>query len=123
MATLGLPCFSDDTGLEIDVNGARVYARYAGPAKDLDNIDKVLHELEGINDRGAQFRTAVALQWNGKYKIFEGIVRGIVERMGAKGFGYDPIFTPEGFPSFAQMTAAKNASATEGRAIKAPLIS
>ena len=123
----GLPCFSDDTGLEIDaLNGAPgVYsARYAGPAKDpQDNMDKVLHELEGINDRGAQFRTAVALQWNGKYKIFEGIVRGSIatERRGAKGFGYDPIFIPEGFPtSFAQMdAAAKNAISHRGRAIKA----
>ena len=123
----GLPCFSDDTGLEIDaLNGAPgVYsARYAGPAKDpQDNMDKVLHELEGINDRGAQFRTAVALQWNGEYKIFEGIVRGSIatERRGAKGFGYDPIFIPEGFPtSFAQMdAAAKNAISHRGRAIKA----
>ena len=123
----GLPCFSDDTGLEIDaLNGAPgVYsARYAGPAKDpQDNMDKVLHELEGINDRGAQFRTVVALQWNGKYKIFEGIVRGSIatERRGAKGFGYDPIFIPEGFPtSFAQMdAAAKNAISHRGRAIKA----
>tara|TARA_B100001939_G_C16868932_1_gene585418 strand:- start:219 stop:797 length:579 start_codon:yes stop_codon:yes gene_type:complete len=123
----GLPCFSDDTGLEIDaLNGAPgVYsARYAGPAKDpQDNMDKVLHELEGINDRGAQFRTAVALQWNGEYKIFNGIVRGSIatERRGAKGFGYDPIFIPEGFPtSFAQMdAAAKNAISHRGRAIKA----
>ena len=123
----GLPCFSDDTGLEIDaLNGAPgVYsARYAGPPKDAqDNMDKVLHELEGINDRGAQFRTAVALQWNGEYKIFNGIVRGSIatERRGAKGFGYDPIFIPEGFPtSFAQMdAAAKNAISHRGRAIKA----
>ena len=123
----GLPCFSDDTGLEIDaLNGAPgVYsARYAGPAKDAqDNMDKVLHELEGVNDREAQFRTAVALQWNGEYKIFNGIVRGSIatERRGAKGFGYDPIFIPEGFPtSFAQMdAAAKNAISHRGRAIKA----
>ena len=123
----GFPCFSDDTGLEIDaLNGAPgVYsARYAGPAKDpQDNMDKVLQELEGINDRGGQFRTAVALHWNGEYKIFEGIVRGSIatKRRGAKGFGYDPIFIPEGFPtSFAQMdAAAKNAISHRGRAIKA----
>ena len=122
----GLHCFSDDTGLEIDaLNGAPgVYsARYAGQAKDpQDNMDKVLQELEGINDRGGQFRTAVALHWNGEYKIFEGIVRGNIatERRGAKGFGYDPIFIPEGFPtSFAQMdAAAKNAISHRGRAIK-----
>ena len=123
----GLPCFSDDTGLEIDaLNGAPGVnsARYAGPAKDpQDNMDKVLQELEGINDRGGQFRTAVALHWNGEYKIFEGIVRGSIatKRRGAKGFGYDPIFIPEGFPtSFAQMdAAAKNAISHRGRAIKA----
>ena len=123
----GLPCFSDDTGLEIDaLNGAPGVnsARYAGPAKDpQDNMDKVLQELEGINDRGAQFRTAVALHWNGEYKIFEGIVRGSIatKRRGANGFGYDPIFIPEGFPtSFAQMdAAAKNAISHRGRAIKA----
>ena len=123
----GLPCFSDDTGLEIDALNAApgVYsARYAGPAKDpQDNMDKVLRELEGVENRGAQFRTAVALHWNGEYKIFEGIVRGTIatERMGAKGFGYDPIFIPEGFPtSFAQMdAAAKNAISHRGRAIRA----
>ena len=123
----GLPCFSDDTGLEIDaLNGAPGVnsARYAGPAKDpQDNMDKVLQELEGINDRGGQFRTAVALHWNGEYKIFEGIVRGSIatKRRGANGFGYDPIFIPEGFPtSFAQMdAAAKNAISHRGRAIKA----
>ncbi len=123
----GLPCFSDDTGLEIDsLNGAPgVYsARYAGPAKDpQDNMDKVLQELEGVANRGAQFRTAVALHWNGEYTIFEGIVRGTIatERMGAKGFGYDPIFIPEGHQSsFAQMdAAAKNAISHRGRAIRA----
>lgn len=123
----GLPCFSDDTGLEIDaLNGAPgVYsARYAGPAKDpQDNMDKVLLELEGVANRGAQFRTAVALHWNGEYAIFEGIVRGTIatERMGAKGFGYDPIFIPEGHQSsFAQMDAvAKNAISHRGRAIRA----
>ena len=122
-----MPCFSDDTGLEIDaLNGAPgVYsARYAGPAKNpQDNMDKVLQELKGVENRGGQFRTAVALHWNDEYKIFEGIVRGIIatERMGEKGFGYDPIFIPEGYEtSFAQMdAAAKNAISHRGRAIRA----
>lgn len=122
----GLPCFSDDTGLEIDaLNGEPgVYsARYAGPAKNAqDNMNKVLRELEGVENRRAQFRTVVALHWNGEYKIFEGIVRGTIakERMGAKGFGYDPIFIPQGHQtSFAQMdAAAKNAISHRGRAIR-----
>ena len=86
-------------------------------------MDKVLLELEGVANRGGQFRPAVALHWNGEYTIFEGIVRGTIatERMGAKGFGYDPIFIPEGHQSsFAQMdAAAKNAISHRGRAIRA----
>ena len=123
----GLPCFSDDTGLEIDaLNGAPgVYsARYAGPNKNpQDNMDKVLQELAGTENRQAQFRTAVALHWNSEYKIFEGIIRGTIakERMGEKGFGYDPIFIPEGHQtSFAQMDpAVKNSISHRGRAIRA----
>ena len=123
----GLPCFSDDTGLEIDaLNGAPgVYsARYAGPNKNpQDNMDKVLQELAGTENRQAQFRTAVALHWNGEYKIFEGIIRGTIakERMGEKGFGYDPIFIPEGYQtSFAQMhPSIKNSISHRGHAIRA----
>ena len=123
----GLPCFSDDTGLEIDaLNGAPgVYsARYAGPHKNpQDNMDKVLQELAGTENRKAQFRTAVALHWKGEYKIFEGMIRGTIatERMGEKGFGYDPIFIPEGYQtSFAQMhPSIKNSISHRGRAISA----
>ena len=123
----GLPCFSDDTGLEIDaLNGAPgVYsARYAGPNKNpQDNMDKVLQELAGTENRQAQFRTAVALHYNSEYKMFEGIVRGTIakKRMGDKGFGYDPIFIPEGHQtSFAQMDpAVKNSISHRGRAIRA----
>jgi len=123
----GLPCFSDDTGLEIDaLNGAPgVYsARYAGPNKNpQDNMDKVLQELAGTKNRQAQFRTAVALHWNSEYKIFEGIIRGTIakERMGEKGFGYDPIFIPEGYQtSFAQMDPTiKNSISHRGQAISA----
>ncbi len=123
----GLPCFSDDTGLEIDaLNGAPgVYsARYAGPNKNpQDNMHRVLQELAETENRQAQFRTAVALHWNGEYKIFEGIIRGTIakERMGEKGFGYDPIFIPEGYQtSFAQMhPSIKNSISHRGRAISA----
>ena len=123
----GLPCFSDDTGLEIDaLNGAPgVYsARYAGPHKNpQDNMDKVLQELAGTENRKAQFRTAVALHWKGEYKIFEGMIRGTIatERMGEKGFGYDPIFIPEGYQtSFAQMhPSIKNSISHRGHAIRA----
>ena len=123
----GLPCFSDDTGLEIDaLNGAPgVYsARYAGPNKNpQDNMDKVLQELAGTENRQAQFRTAIALYCNSEYKMFEGIVRGTIakKRMGDKGFGYDPIFIPEGHQtSFAQMDpAVKNSISHRGRAIRA----
>lgn len=119
-------CFSDDTGLEIAaLNGAPgVYsARYAGPQKNSeDNMDKVLHELKDKNDRSAQFRTVMALQWNGKTELFEGIVKGQIaeERSGSKGFGYDPVFIPEGYNiSFAEMDAQlKNSMSHRGRAME-----
>jgi len=122
----GLNCFSDDTGLEIlALNGQPgVYsARYAGPQKNSeDNMDKVLQELEEINDRSAQFRTVMALHWNDKIELFEGIVKGHIatERSGSKGFGYDPIFIPEGYDrSFAEMDAAlKNSMSHRGRAME-----
>jgi XTP/dITP diphosphohydrolase len=122
----GMNCFSDDTGLEIAaLNGAPgVYsARYAGPQKNSeDNMVKVLHELKDKNDRSAQFRTVMALQWNGKTELFEGIVKGQIaeERSGSKGFGYDPVFIPEGYNiSFAEMDAQlKNSMSHRGRAME-----
>jgi XTP/dITP diphosphohydrolase len=122
----GMNCFSDDTGLEIAaLNGAPgVYsARYAGPQKNSeDNMVKVLHELKDKNDRSAQFRTVMALQWNGKTELFEGIVKGQIaeERSGSKGFGYDPVFIPEGYNiSFAEMDAQlKNRMSHRGRAME-----
>ena len=122
----GMNCFSDDTGLEIPaLNGAPgVYsARYAGPQKNSeDNMVKVLHELKDKNDRSAQFRTVMALQWNGKTELFEGIVKGQIaeERSGSKGFGYDPVFIPEGYNiSFAEMDAQlKNSMSHRGRAME-----
>lgn len=118
-------CFADDTGLEIDaLDGAPgVYsARYAGDSKDSNaNMDKVLEEMEGVEDRSAQFRTSICLFWQGNVYYFEGVVRGRIlhEKAGAEGFGYDPIFAPEGEDrSFAEMSSAeKNAMSHRGRAI------
>jgi XTP/dITP diphosphohydrolase len=105
-----LNCFADDTGLEIDaLNGAPgVYsARYAGESKDSEaNIQKVLKELEGKTNRKAQFRTVIALIYNEQEYLFEGIIKGeiIKEKRCNSGFGYDPIFVPEGYnDTFAEM--------------------
>jgi XTP/dITP diphosphohydrolase len=107
----GYNCFADDSGLEIDELDGRpgVYsARYAGPdcVAD-DNINKVLSELEGKENREACFRTIISLVINGNEVQFEGNIDGDItsEKLGVKGFGYDPIFVPNGFKqSFAQMT-------------------
>ena len=99
----GFNCFSEDTGLEIKSlnNAPGVYsARYAGPQRNSDdNINKVLNDLKGIKDRRARFRTVVALIIDGKRQLFEGVVEGEIlnEREGINGFGYDPIFKPNGF--------------------------
>lgn len=105
-----LDCFADDTGLEVEaLNGAPgVYsARYAGDAHNAEaNMKKLLHELEGVENRKAQFRTVFALIIDGKEHLFEGIVKGeiIKNRRGISGFGYDPIFVPEGYTqTFAEM--------------------
>lgn len=104
-------CFADDTGLEVDALGGEpgVYsARYAGEECNSEaNMNKLLHNLTGKKNRNAQFRTVIALIINGEEKLFNGIVKGNIskEKMGNSGFGYDPIFIPEGFSeSFAQMT-------------------
>lgn len=107
----GCNCFADDTGLEVDaLNGEPgVYsARYAGNNNDSEaNMHKLLQNLTGKNNRKAQFRTVIALIINGEENIFDGIVKGSISetKKGDSGFGYDPIFIPEGFSeSFAQMT-------------------
>jgi len=107
-------CFADDTGLEIKALDGRpgVYsARYAGEERDFEkNMNKVLSELQGKNNRKARFRTVISLIIDGKEKLFEGIVNGIIttEKRGEKGFGYDPIFQAEGYNiSFAEMTLAE----------------
>jgi len=94
--------FSEDTGLEVDTLGGDpgvITARYAGPQKDAhDNMDLLLKNLEGKEDRSAQFRAIIALIIDRQEVLFEGIVRGKIamEKSGVDGFGYDPIFIPEG---------------------------
>jgi XTP/dITP diphosphohydrolase len=95
-------CFSEDTGLEVAaLNGEPGVksARYAGEDKAFDkNIDKLLHKLEGKDDTRARFKTVISLIIDGKETLFEGICTGriIRERRGSKGFGYDPVFIPDG---------------------------
>ena len=107
----GLNCFADDSGLEIEaLNGQPgVYsARYAGePKDDNKNIDKVLFNLDNQTNRKANFKTVICLNLNDKQYLFTGIVNGSIinEKKGDNGFGYDPIFVPDGFDkTFAQMT-------------------
>lgn len=106
----GYDCFADDTGLEVEaLNGAPgVYsARYAGPRHDAEaNMNKLLKEMEGKENRKARFRTVIALILDNKEYLFEGIVNGtiIAEKTGSEGFGYDPIFVPENYTeTFAEM--------------------
>ena len=105
-----LDCFADDTGLEVEaLNGAPgVYsARYAGDAHNSEaNMKKLLQDMEGIENRKAQFRTVFALIINGKEHLFECIVKGEItkHRCGSSGFGYDPVFIPEGYTqTYAEM--------------------
>ena len=122
----GLAAFADDTGLEVDALGGRpgVYsARYAGEAKDPEqNMQKLLGELAGKSDRGAQFRTVIAYVDGEQERLFEGIVRGTIltEKHGEKGFGYDPVFCPENETrSFAEMTLEeKNRQSHRARAFR-----
>lgn len=106
----GYDCFADDTGLEVAaLNGAPgVYsARYAGEEKSSDaNIEKLLKELQNKEDRSARFKTVIALHFEGQLHTFTGICPGnvIFERKGLQGFGYDPVFQPEGKEvTFAEM--------------------
>jgi XTP/dITP diphosphohydrolase len=106
----GLNVFADDTGLEVDALGGApgVYsARYAGTSKDpSDNIIKLLKELEGVEDRKARFRTVIALIYDNIEYLFEGKVEGEIIKMrrGTGGFGYDPVFSAEGYNlTFAEM--------------------
>ena len=123
----GYDCFADDTGLEVDALGGApgVYsARYAGPGHDSDaNVALLLGNMEGMEYRKARFRTVIALIiGNGEPVLFNGIVEGCIthERHGESGFGYDPVFRPEGeMRTFAQMSdGEKNAISHRGRAVK-----
>ncbi|HET6244008.1 MAG: non-canonical purine NTP diphosphatase [Bacteroidetes bacterium] len=108
----GYNCFADDTGLEVEALEGRpgVYsARYAGEGKDSeDNMNKLLNELEGKENRKARFITVVSLIIGGEIHTFQGLVNGEItqKKEGEEGFGYDPVFKPEGYPlTFAQMPA------------------
>ena len=122
----GFTCFADDTGLEIEaLNGEPgVYsARYAGEEKSAEaNMEKVLKNMEKINQRNARFRTVISLVINGEEKQFEGIAEGEIlrEKRGDAGFGYDPIFQPQGFDiTFAEMELdEKNKISHRGMAIQ-----
>jgi XTP/dITP diphosphohydrolase len=118
-------CFADDTGLEIEALDGEpgVYsARYAGEDKNANaNMDKVLANMAKIKNRKARFRTVISLIIDGEEKQFEGIVDGkiLTEKRGESGFGYDPIFQPDGFEqTFAEMKPEdKNKISHRGRAV------
>ncbi|MGV6860235.1 MAG: non-canonical purine NTP diphosphatase [Putridiphycobacter sp.] len=124
--TYNLNCFADDTGLEIEAlnNEPGVYsARYAGPDKDSEkNMDLVLAKLEGQSNRKARFKTVISLIIDGKEWFFEGIVNGVIthQKSGKKGFGYDPIFQPDGYKrTFSEMDISeKNKISHRGLAVK-----
>ncbi len=122
----GKDCFADDTGLEVDaLDGAPgVYsARYAGEHCSFDdNMNKLLKAMDGKENRKARFRTVICLIENGERQYFEGIVEGTIttEKHGAEGFGYDPIFLPDGYAqTFAEMPPElKNLISHRGRAVQ-----
>jgi len=122
----GVSCFADDTGLEVEaLNGdPGVYtARYAGPRRDADaNMNLLLQNLQNHSNRKARFRTCIALILNGEQHLFEGIVEGTIAeaRQGAGGFGYDPVFRPDGHQrTFAEMTLAEKGQISHrGEAIR-----
>ena len=125
----GLDCFADDTGLEVEALGGAPgvhTARYGNPSgKDFNaNIDRLLREMQGVENRRARFRTCVTLLLGGEMHRFEGIMEGQIatERRGTDGFGYDPVFLPDGCGglSAAELThEAKNAISHRGKALRA----
>ncbi len=117
-------CFADDSGLEVDaLNGEPgVYsARYSGTRDSETNLQLVLDNMKGVTNRTARFRCVISLIFKGTEYFFEGTVEGTItaERTGASGFGYDPIFTPNGYTAtFAEMSQEdKNAISHRGKAI------
>ena len=122
----GINCFADDSGLLVDaLDGAPgvFSARYAGEHKsDSDNLEKLLKELSNKDNRNAHFKTVMALIIDGKEYVFEGIINGTItaEKSGANGFGYDPIFLPNGYSeTFAEMSSEiKNVISHRAKAMK-----
>ena len=120
------PCFSDDTGLEVDALGGEpgVYsARYAGDSKNPDkNNEKLLKNLKGVENRKAKFHTEVVLVLDGKVYGFAGYVNGVItnEKRGLHGFGYDPVFMPDGYDkTLAELPPEeKNKISHRGEALK-----
>jgi XTP/dITP diphosphohydrolase len=120
----GCDCFADDTGLEVEVlHGAPgvFSARYAGEQKNSDdNMEKLLGALSDISNRNAQFKTVITLNLNGKQHLFTGVARGQITlaKTGNKGFGYDPIFRPDGYQeTFAELSSTiKNQISHRGKA-------
>ena len=123
----GVDCFADDTGLEVDALGGApgVYSgRFAGePRSDERNISLLLEKMKGQTNRAARFKTVIALILNGKEYAFVGEAQGEIleERIGTGGFGYDPVFRPNGFAkTFAELSMEeKNAISHRGKAVKA----
>ena len=122
----GLDCFADDTGLEVEsLNGQPgvFSARYTGEQRNADdNMKKLLSELSDISNRKAQFKTVIALNFEGKQHLFSGIASGEItsEKKGTGGFGYDPIFKPSGYENtFAEISLEiKNEISHRGKATK-----
>jgi XTP/dITP diphosphohydrolase len=122
----GVSCFADDTGLEVEAldNAPGVYSgRFAGePRSDARNVELLLQKLDGQPNRRARFRTVVALILEGEEHKFEGVANGVIteKRSGDKGFGYDPVFRPEGFEeTFAEMSMEdKNQISHRGKAVE-----
>lgn len=120
----GLPALADDTGLEVDALGGAPgvhTARFAGPeATYADNVDRLLRELDGVTDRSARFRTAVALVDGSGAITAEGFVEGLItdERRGTGGFGYDPVFEVSGL-TFSEMGGEKHRISHRARALQA----
>jgi len=108
-----LDCFADDSGLEVEAlnNEPGIYsARYSGKRGDLDNMNLVLQKMAGQENRKARFKTVVSLIRDGENYLFEGVIEGTIRTAvsGVKGFGYDPIFQPDGYDiTFAEMDMAK----------------
>ena len=121
----GLDCFADDTGLEVEALGGAPgvrSARYATDGHDFAaNIRKLLKELDGVTNREARFRTVISLIASGEEIQVEGVVNGVIalSESGSEGFGYDPLFIPEGKEvTFAEMSAdEKNSISHRGRAV------